>query len=494
MKNITKFLMSALVLTTAMTSCNNDYEENYLPLPDPMSESFRPQIHYTPAQNWINDPNGLVYLDGTYHMFYQYNPKGNEWGNMSWGHATSTDLVHWEEQLVAMECNDSGDIFSGSCVIDKNNTAGFGANAMIALYTLAKGIQQECLAYSTDGGKTFEQYSGNPVIANNDENLRDPKVFWHEQSQQWIMCLAKGWATGIEIWGSKNLKEWERLSIFNTDIPRLKDLQWECPDLLCMDYEGGKKWVLIVSVNPNGPVIGSGTMYFTGDFDGKEFKADDRDYPLWMDYGLDNYAGVTFSNVGGRTILLGWMNNWEYAGAVPCTPWRSAMTLPRELKLLNKGGVPMLASTVVEEIKNLQKDDYTTCENGKAWTSADAYELVVENFDLTKDQTITIANVWGNEYTVNYVKAENAFVVNRNARTGNTSFHSKFVQKTSAPVPGNATTTTVRLFIDKSSVELFAADGTVCITNLVFPTTIYNSCTVTSGTAKVRCLNRIWKK
>lgn len=494
MKHFSKLLMSALAITAAVTSCNNDYEENYLPLPGAMSESYRPQIHYTPAKNWINDPNGLVYLDGTYHMFYQYNPKGNVWGNMSWGHATSTDLVHWEEQPVAMEngTNTYGDIFSGSCVIDKNNTAGFGANAMIALYTGADGIQQECLAYSTDGGKKFEQYSGNPVITNNDDNLRDPKVFWHEQSKQWIMCLAKGWATGIDIYGSKDLKSWEFLSNFNHGIDRLKNLQWECPDLLCMDYEGGKKWVLIVSVNPNGPVIGSGTMYFTGDFDGKHFTADNREYPIWMDYGLDNYAGVTFSNVNGRTILLGWMNNWTYSADVPCTPWRSAMTLPRELKLVNKGGRAMLASTVIEEISTLKQSDYVPCENGKTWDKAGAYELVIDNFDLTKNQTITLNNEWGNTYTINYVQADSKFAVDRNAATGLVSFHDKFSQKTAAPVFGNENSTTVRIFIDKSSVEMFAADGTVCITNLVFPKTIYNSCTTTSGNAKVLPLKSIW--
>lgn len=481
-------MMSALALAGTISSCS-DYEESYLPLPEKMTETYRPQVHFTPSKNWMNDPNGLVYLDGTYHMFFQYNPQDNGWGNMSWGHATSTDLMHWQEQPVAMTRNQWGDIFSGSCVIDKDNTAGFGKNAMIALYTGADGKQQECLAYSTDGGKTFQQYHKNPVIANDDDNLRDPKVFWHEQSKQWIMCLAKGWKTGIEIWGSKNLKEWNQLSIFNVDNPRLKDLQWECPDLLCMDYQGQKKWVLIVSVNPGGPVLGSGTMYFTGQFDGKNFTADDRQYPLWMDYGMDNYAGVTFSNVQGRTILLGWMNNWEYAGAVPCTPWRSAMTMPRELSLVSKNGQPVLASTPIREMKGTE---YKACENDKAWAQSGAYELVVEDFDLTHDQTITLDNQYGNKYVIKYQKDGNKFVVDRNENVGRCAFHNSFNKVIEAPLSAVEAKTTVRIVIDQSSVELFAADGTVCMTNLVFPIVIYDRCNTTSGHAKVSELGRIW--
>lgn len=481
-------MMSAVALTSTFTSCS-DYEEKYLPLPDKMTETYRPQVHYTPAKNWMNDPNGLVYLDGTYHMFYQFNPEDNVWGNMSWGHATSTDLMHWQEQPVAMTHNTWGDIFSGSCVIDKDNTAGFGKNAMIALYTGADGKQQECLAYSTDGGKTFVQYSKNPVITNDDDNLRDPKVFWHQESQQWIMCLAKGWKTGIEIWGSKNLKEWNQLSIFNVNNDRLKELQWECPDLICMDYEGGKKWVLIVSVNPGGPVLGSGTMYFTGQFDGKEFHADDRQYPIWMDYGMDNYAGVTFSNIQGRVVLIGWMNNWEYAGVVPCTPWRSAMTLPRELTLVNKGGAPVLAS---KPIKEFASNNYTACQNGQPWATGAAYELVIEDFDLTHDQTITLANQYDNEYVIQYNKAGNKFVVNRNEKAGRSAFHPNFCKTIEAAFASTESKTTVTLVIDHSSVELFAADGTVCMTNLVFPIVIYDRCTTSSGTAKVRSLSSCW--
>ena len=315
------------------------------------NEPYRPQVHYTPARNWINDPNGLVYDNGTYHLFYQYNPQGNDWGNMSWGHATSADLLHWKEQPVAMRRNEWGDIFSGSAVIDADNTAGFGAGAMVALYTSSGERQQQSLAYSTDGGMTFTQYAGNPVIANSDRpDFRDPKVFWHAESKRWIMALALGNAHGIAFYGSPDLKNWTPLSTFTTSSARSNIGQWECPDLLRMPYKGGTKWVLIVSNNPGGPAGGSGTEYFVGDFDGTTFTADELDYPLWLDYGPDNYAGVTWSNVpDGRTLFIGWMNNWNYSGAVPASPWRSAMTLPRELRFLEIDGSPVLANSVVAE-------------------------------------------------------------------------------------------------------------------------------------------------
>ena len=355
-----------VTLLVATISCSKDsHEQDYNPLiddpkpeqpttpteptqQDSYNEQYRPQVHFTPAKNWINDPNGMVYADGTYHLFYQYNPQGNSWGNMSWGHATSTDLIHWTEKDVALTRDELGAIFSGSAVIDKNNTAGFGANAMIAIYTSAgdDGKQQQSIAYSTDGGKNFTRYSGNPVIKNDDDNLRDPKVFWHEQSKQWVMALAKGWKMGVELYGSTDLKNWRHLSTFFVPLTGRPSLQWECPDLL----QFGDKWVLLVSVNPGGPITGSGTMYFVGQFDGTTFTADDLSYPLWLDYGMDNYAGVTWSNMGDRKVMIGWMNNWSYAGDVPCSPWRSAMTLPRELKLIEYDGKPLLANTVVSEI------------------------------------------------------------------------------------------------------------------------------------------------
>jgi fructan beta-fructosidase len=455
-------------------------------------EQFRPQIHFTPAKNWMNDPNGMVYADGIYHLFYQYNPKGNDWGNMSWGHATSTDLFHWTEQSVALTRDELGDIFSGSAVIDKQNTAGFGANAMVAIYTSATEKQQQSIAYSTDGGKTFTRYNANPVIKNDDDNLRDPKVFWHEESSQWIMCLAKGWKMGIEIYGSKDLKSWQHLSTFVTDLKGRPSLQWECPDLIRM----GEKWVLLVSVNPGGPILGSGTMYLVGQFDGKEFKAESLDYPIWIDYGMDNYAGVTWSNTGNRRILLGWMNNWEYAGSVPCSPWRSAMTLPRELKLTMYDGKPLLCCPVVSEIDKIA-GEWKTVDNTELplTTKEDAYQLRL-TISLDKNSTITLSNGKDEKYVLDINASDKTLTAHRTAQTGRADFSGKFsVPSMHAPLNVTGDKVTLDLYVDQSSVETLTKDGTMSMTNLVFPQTIYDRLTVTGAKceAQIRMLNSVWK-
>ena len=498
--------MVAVLATAAIIGCGNDidYGQQYNPLidgqektnpdsPDPEQnyrEPYRPQVHYTPARNWTNDPNGLVMLDGTYHLFYQYNPQGNAWGNMSWGHATSTDLIHWDEQPVALTRDELGAIFSGSCVIDKDNTTGFGANAMVALYTSAgdDGKQQQSLAYSTDGGKTFSRYSGNPVIRNDDDNLRDPKVFWHEQSRQWVMALAKGWKMGVELYGSKDLKTWDHLSTFFLPLNGRPSLQWECPDLMQM----GDKWVLLVSVNPGGPILGSGTMYFLGQFDGREFKADALDYPLWLDYGMDNYAGVTWSNTGDRHVMIGWMNNWSYAGDVPCTPWRSAFTLPRELKLAQVGGQTLLASTVVSEVDQIAGQWLPVSDNLEA---ADAYQLRIK-VQLDQNSTVTLSNAAGEKFVIDIDATKRQLTAHRTATTGKASFNGTFsVPSMQAPLHVEGRDVTLDIFVDQSSVEIFNQQGTMTMTNLVFPSSIYNRLTVEGADAdcQMRQLARIWK-
>ncbi|MDD6028021.1 MAG: glycoside hydrolase family 32 protein [Bacteroidales bacterium] len=507
-KNIT--MMAAAAIAATITGCTDyDIQQDYNPLIDKpqteepapeqpgeeansRNEQYRPQIHYTPAKNWINDPNGMIYLDGTYHLYYQYNPQGNGWGNLSWGHATSTDMLHWEEQPVALQPDALGMIFSGSAVCDKDNTAGFGANAIVALYTSASAAQQQSIAYSHDGGKTFTTYEGNPVIKNNDDNLRDPKVFWHEESKKWIMSLAKGWAGGMEIWSSPDLKRWTKESEFILNLTGRPSFQWECPDLIPFEYNGKRKWVLIVSVNPCGPVLGSGTMYFVGDFDGKHFTADDLDYPLWLDYGMDNYAGVTWNNTGDRHVLIGWMNNWQYADRVPCSPWRSAMTLPRELKLVEYNGTPHLTSAVIGEISGIADEwnDVTSTFDAK-----DAYQLHLE-LDLTSNSNITLSNAQGEKFSVDINVSSKMLSVHRNSATGVTNFSPTFsIPSINAPLNTSGNKLTLDFYVDRSSVELIASDGLTSVTNLVFPQTIYNSLSVTgtSYNAKVRNLRSVWK-
>ena len=462
--------------------------------PSNYDELYRPQIHYTPAKNWINDPNGLVFLDGTYHMFYQYNPEGNGWGNMSCGHATSTDLIHWEEQPVALTRDALGAVFSGSCVIDKNNTAGFGANAMVALYTSAgetgdvAGKQQQSVAYSTDGGKTFTRYANNPVIANNDDNLRDPKVFWHEATSKWVMVLAKGWARGCEFYTSADLKNWEHASTFVYDFPNRPGFQWECPDLLQMC----DKWVLLLSVNPQGPLVGSGMMYFVGQFDGTTFTPDALDYPLWLDYGMDNYAGVTWSNTGNRKLMIGWMNNWSYSGDVPCSPWRSAMTLPRELQLVNINGKPVLTQTVVKEIEDIAGEWQPA---GPGLDVKDAYQLRL-TISLDKRSVVTLSNAAGEQFSFEISATERALIAHRTAASGKTAFNGTFsIPSMRAPLFTEDNKVTLDVFVDQSSVEIFTDDGTLSMTNLVFPSAIYNHLDIdgADSDASVRPLKRIWK-
>ncbi len=505
-KNIFRTMVAVMSTVTILGCGSDDVKQDYNPLIDDpkteeptekpteksgRTEQYRPQIHFTPNKNWMNDPNGMVYANGVYHLFYQYNPQGNSWGNMSWGHATSSDLMHWEEQPVALTRDELGDIFSGSAVIDKDNTAGFGNNAMIALYTSASGAQQQSMAYSTDGGKSFTRYPGNPVIKNNDDNLRDPKVFWHEESKKWIMALAKGWKMGTEFYGSTDLKNWTHLSTFFVALPGRPSLQWECPDLISLDYKGKKKYVLLVSVNPGGPILGSGTMYFVGDFDGTTFTADPLDYPLWFDYGMDNYAGVTWSNTPNRHILIGWMNNWQYAGDVPCSPWRSAMTLPRELKLIEYDGKPLLANVVVDEVDKIASNwqDVPGTINAK-----DAYQLRL-TIDLDKGSTITLSNDNKESFTMDIIASERMLVAHRTSATGQTTFNAIFsIPSMRAPLNTVGNSVVLDIFVDQSSVEIFTQNGSMSMTNLVFPKNIYNHLNVSGANyqAQIRSLNSVW--
>ncbi|MEE3448397.1 MAG: DUF4980 domain-containing protein, partial [Bacteroidales bacterium] len=311
------------------------------------TEKFRPEYHHSPAYGWMNDPNGMFYLNGVYHLYYQWNPYGSQWENMTWGHSSSTDLINWKHEPTAIERDNLGTIFSGSCIVDKNNTAGFGQNAVVAFYTTEGRNQVQCLAYSTDGGKTFTKYDGNPILTDENRDFRDPKVFWNDQINAWNMILAVG--QEMKIYSSKNLKDWTFESSFGSGFG-CHDGVWECPDLI----KFGDKWVLICNINPGGIFGGSATQYFIGDFDGKKFVSTQKD-TKWLDYGKDHYATVTFSNApDNRKIAIAWMSNWQYGNNVPTKQFRSANSVPRDLFIFEADGDKFCGSKPSPELLKMR--------------------------------------------------------------------------------------------------------------------------------------------
>lgn len=448
-------------------------------------EKYRPVFHVSPAYGWMNDPNGMVYLNGEYHLFFQYNPYGTRWGNMHWGHIVSRDLTTWEHLPVALAPDELGAIFSGSAVIDKDNTAGFGKNAMVAIYTSAGKHQQQSIAYSLDNGRSFVKYKGNPVLSDPDiADFRDPKVFWHEQSKKWIMALAT--SQTISFYASPDLKKWEKQSEFGQGTGAHGGV-WECPDLIQLSVAGQKKWVLLVSINPGGPNGGSATQYFIGDFDGKTFRADNLPYPLWLDYGRDNYAGVTWSNVpasDGRCLFMGWMNNWDYANQIPQTYFRGAMTLPRELRLENNGEHLVLANYPVQEVERKRttktvfdpiKVDRTQSVENLVKDNTGTYEILMTvRPEESSVFSFALANAKGEKTVFLFDMKNKRFSVDR-SKSGIVDFSPNFAaRKSEAPLPVRKSYE-VRLLVDKSSVECFIDKGEVVQTNSIFPTEIYNS-------------------
>lgn len=445
-------------------------------------EPYRPQFHFTPPAKWMNDPNGLVYLNGKYHLFYQYFPDATVWGPMHWGHAVSTDLLHWKQLPIALYPDQLGWIFSGSAVIDKDNTAGFGKNAMIAIFTYhndeiwkagKKNTESQGIAYSLDEGKTWTKYQGNPVLNNSGEqDFRDPKVFWHQETAKWIMALAVG--DKIKLFSSKNLKEWQEESSFKPKEETNLGV-WECPDLFPIKMSSGEtKWVMIVNHGDKAPNGGSGTRYFIGDFDGKTFNATQK--ALWLDYGTDYYAAVTFSNVpNDKKIVLGWMSNWQYATKVPTEVWRSAMTLPRELELIKENGEFHLNQKMVTQFSTLTKPVFTQ-EKVSTPFEKKAIDLsqteVTFNLSQPTDAILTLGNTKGEIFTITI--AGNMVVTDR-SNSGKKDFHESFNAKPQVMNLGNEKITTVQLVLDKSSIEILINGGKYSITNLFFPTEDYSS-------------------
>lgn len=439
-------------------------------------EQYRPVYHHTPAYGWMNDPNGMFYKDGVWNLYFQYNPYGSQWENMTWGHSTSTDLVHWKFQGTPIQPDAVGTIFSGSAVVDKNNTSGFGKDAVVALYTSAAENQTQSMAYSTDNGKTFTKYEGNPIITSNVPDFRDPHMFWNEDIKKWNMILAAG--QHMEIYTSDNLKDWKLESSFGAEYGNHGGV-WECPDLMKLKVRGTdkEKWMLICNINPGGPFGGSATQYFVGDFDGHKFTCDSKpEVTKWMDYGKDHYATVTFDNAPeGRHVAIAWMSNWQYANQVPTLQYRSGNSIPRDLGLFEYKG-----ETYCSVVPSPEMAAARSKKAGKKLT--ESCEMVV---NLKGNATITLSNDKGEKVVMNYDAKAETFSMDR-TKSGKMDFSSDFAATTKAPTYGKISQ--LRIFIDKSSIEVLDAEGKMAMTNLVFPSKPYNKVTI-QGKGKYQVYN-----
>ena len=498
------------------------------------TDYYRPLYHHTPSYGWMNDANGMVYKDGEYHLYFQYNPYGSKWGNMHWGHAVSTDLNHWRELPPAIARDTMGHIFSGSSVVDKNNTAGYGKDAIIAIYTnnSVNHDEVQCLAYSTDNGRTFTKYEGNPVLRPFDglKDFRDPKVFWYEPNKTWYMIVSAD--KEMRFYTSPNLKDWTYQSSFGKGWGAQPN-QFECPDFFPLPTPDGKgqKYVMIVNINPGCLFGGSATEYFVGDFDGKEFKCDDDPHVAkWLDFGKDHYATVTFSNTGSRVVALPWMSNWQYANITPIKQYRGANGLARELSLYEKDGKYYVAANAVEETKAIRRDTKSlsvssvkkecNLEQALAGTES-AFELEMDvtpgkatetgfelynakgekvkiyfdmkNSRLVMDRTESGLTDFGN-YAVLHDIEKNYNEHHRDSAPSNirncVNYKNDFALGTWAPLNlCEGKTYHVDVFVDKCSVEIFVDGGRIAMTNLVFPTAPYESLKFTTDGGKAEYKN-----
>ena len=511
--------LNLLKLSDTFNTANTDY--------------YRPSYHFTPAYGWMNDPNGMVYKDGEYHLYYQYNPYGSKWGNMHWGHAVSRDLIHWQHLDPAIARDTLGHIFSGSSVVDIHNTAGYGKNAIIALYTSAsdKNGQIQCMAYSTDNGRTFTKYESNPVLTPFDglRDFRDPKVFWYEKGKCWYMIVSADKET--RFYKSKNLKKWEYVSAFGNGMGQ-QPCQYECPDFFRLPVNGdpnNMKWVMIMNINPGCLFGGSATEYFVGDFDGKNFTCADAHEAKWMDYGKDHYATVTFSNTGNRVLAMTWMSNWQYADLTPFKQNRGANGLPRELKLFELDNKYYIQEGVAPEVMALRKE---TKELGNLTIEKEKDLAGIASgmngaFEIEADVTANANGIAGieiynnkQERTLVYIDMKNRRIVTDRTESGLTDFgkysephhiekkwdkqrkeqsllparmvnainyKNNFALATWAPLNlcgKDKKTFHVDIFVDKSSIELFVDGGRIAMTNLVFPIAPYENVKFYSQTGK----------
>lgn len=506
-----KVLICITVLLSLTTfSCKDEEKSTAMTgeVPAQSNEDFRPRFHFTPQSGWMNDPNGMFYLDGTYHLFFQHNPDDNVWGPMHWGHATSKDLIVWEEQPIALEPDEFGTIFSGSAVVDHQNTSGLGDGQtppVIAIFTYHDAerekegeddFQTQGIAYSIDAGKIWTKYGNNPVLKNPGiRDFRDPKVVWYEEESKWIMSLAV--QDHISFYSSPNLLDWEHLSDFGKNEGNHGGV-WECPDLFKMQVNGTgeERWVLLVSINPGGPNGGSATQYFVGDFDGTTFTLDEtvanigEEHKYWIDFGKDNYAGVTWSNIpeeDGRHLFMGWMSNWQYANEVPTETWRSAMTIARELELEHTGESYRITSTPVKELDSYKAEKITTQDvavesetelhkNGESSLSPSVIEITIADFK-EQDYVFRLKDETGDILEFGYDAKEASYYVDR-SKAGITNFNEDFAANRSlAPRISPAEDLKFTAIIDNMSIEIFFDDGSTVMTEIFFTNQPFRSFT-----------------
>ena len=475
-------------------------------------KDYRPNYHFTPKIGWMNDPNGMFFYKGYYHLYFQHYPDDKIWGPMHWGHAISKDMINWSEQPIALYPDELGYIFSGSAVVDHDNTSGFGKDGKIPIVAIftnhdpqkAKAkkmdVETQGIAYSLDEGLTWTKYEGNPVIANpGARDFRDPKVSWDQERKRWTMVLAAG--QEIRFYTSKDLKNWEELSTFGEGIGNHNGV-WECPDFFQLPVKGEdqKKWVLLVSINPGGPNGGSATQYFVGDFDGEKFILDQnfeqemkKDHNFWMDFGKDNYAGVTWSNVetkeGGK-LFMGWMSNWLYANQVPTDPWRSAMTVARELKLIKGTNtyrvVSVPANPLMEYRSTKYQKDGISVEGMIKLIDTGKVDLAHAeiNFNIpdigSKSFTFTLSNSLGDKLSFGYDHQDQNFYIDR-SESGKTDFSEKFANKISvAPRTSESPDMNGKILLDRTSMELFFDDGETVMTEIFFPQAPFENLSIQS--------------
>jgi|AntRauTorckE6833_2_1112554.scaffolds.fasta_scaffold10188_3 fructan beta-fructosidase len=502
LKQLALMAFAGIIMIFLASGCNSDSKPGESEKTKKYSEQHRNQIHFSPDSMWMNDPNGMFYYDGEYHLFYQHNPDTNVWAPMHWGHAVSKDLVHWEHLPIALYPDDElGMIFSGSGVVDHNNTSGLGSKEnppLIAIFThhdmeaqKAGAIDHETqsIAYSLDRGRTWKKYENNPVIENPGiKDFRDPKVFWHEDTEKWVMILAA--QDRVRLYGSPDLKNWEYLSEFGKNSGAHGGV-WECPDLFALDVNGDsgqQKWVMLLSINPGGPNGGSATQYFVGDFDGKEFTWDEEE-TKWIDWGKDNYAGVTWSDIpkeDGRRIFMGWMSNWQYANIVPTQRWRNAMTLPRKVTLTEKEDGYKLIFRPVKEIdklrnkKNLDIREKLVTEKEPFTHEIAVPSEIIAEFTLKEDSQFgkaseygfIFSNTRGEEKVVAYNTEDQKLKIDR-SQSGLTGFSEDFPVIQEAPLNAKGSLK-LHIYLDKASVEIYADDGKLVMTSIMFPAEDYN--------------------